>query len=114
MFEPGNLAFGVFDSEFVYHSEEARRVGGVFNWTWGDKEVKEREVQGMTGEELSKRMDFPLVSVVLAYDGIQKTPKKLIDDLVGAFPEAGLLLSEFEKVDIRRSNSGRRQSRNRS
>lgn len=97
------MSSGVVDCEFEFGSEDARRKDGVFRWgEWDDEDVKREELEVMSGDEVLRRMELPLVAVVLSYDRVQGMVKKVLDGFVGAFSEAGVLLGEFEKVDERK------------
>lgn len=96
------MSLGVFDKEFKYSTDEARKEGGKFYWDdWPDEETRQRELEKMTLDDLLKRMDFPLVSIVLSYDGFQTFDKKALEEFLSAFREIGPLLGEFEKRDTR-------------
>lgn len=60
------LSFGVFDKEYQYKQAGSAAAGGKFYW---DAENARDDV---TGEDILAAMDFPLVSVALAYDGVDK------------------------------------------
>lgn len=55
------LSYGVFDTEYRYKEAKSAATGGQFYW--------DPEKNDATGNELLEAMDFPLVSVALAYDG---------------------------------------------
>lgn len=61
------LSFGVFDTEYPFKqvASAACPAGGQFYWDAEGEDV-------LTGEDLLAAMDFPLVSVALAYDGVDK------------------------------------------
>lgn len=58
------LSFGVFDKEYQYRREESAATQGKFYWDQND--------ESLSGSEILDAMDFPLVSVALAYDGFDK------------------------------------------
>lgn len=60
------LSYGVFDTEFPYKQAESAAAGGKFYWD------AESTRDDLTREDLLAAMDFPLVSVALAYDGVDK------------------------------------------
>lgn len=55
------LSLGIFDKEYQYRRADSAATGGKFYWDVEDDQA--------TAEELLEAMDFPLVSVALAYDG---------------------------------------------
>lgn len=55
------LSFGVFDKEYPYKKAESSAANGEFYW--------QPDKDDVTGEDILEAMDFPLVSVALAYDG---------------------------------------------
>lgn len=63
------LSYGVFDKEYPFRRPESASApaGGRFYW-----DPEEEGNEEMTAEEVLERMDFPLVSVALAYDGFDK------------------------------------------
>lgn len=58
------LSFGVFDKEYQYRREGSAATQGKF--------YSELDNDDLTGDEILEAMDFPLVSVALAYDGFDK------------------------------------------
>lgn len=60
-----NFSFGVFDLEYKYKFASSEKTKGALYWDeTGNSEA--------TSEELLQQMDFPLVSVALAYDAIDE------------------------------------------
>lgn len=55
------LSYGIFDKEYSYKKTESAAAGGKFYW--------DPEKDDVTGKDILEAMDFPLVSVALAYDG---------------------------------------------
>lgn len=60
------FSYGVFDTEYQYKRPESAAAGGKLYW---DAETARDDA---TGEEILAAMDFPLTSVALAYDGVDK------------------------------------------
>lgn len=58
------LSFGVFDKEYEYRREDSAAAQGKFHW--------DPENENLSGSQILENMDFPLVSVALAYDGFDK------------------------------------------
>lgn len=65
------LSFGVFDTEYPFKqaASAACTAGGKLYW---DAEDPHADDDLLTGDDLLAAMDFPLVSVALAYDGVDK------------------------------------------
>lgn len=59
-----SLSFGVFDKEYQYRREGSAATQGKF--------YSDPDNENLTGDEILDAMDFPLVSVALAYDGFDK------------------------------------------
>ncbi|GAM91512.1 hypothetical protein ANO11243_095640 [Dothideomycetidae sp. 11243] len=84
-------SIGVFDLEYQYEHESSRAKGGAFLWDPKNDDV--------IGEELLAAMDFPLVSVALAYDAADPIDPKGVAPMVEAFPAFGYVYSTLNKLD---------------
>ncbi|POS73642.1 hypothetical protein DHEL01_v207967 [Diaporthe helianthi] len=54
------LSLGVFDKEYIFKNPQSAETGGKLHWDLDDSTADEAE--------LLEQMDFPLVSVAMAYD----------------------------------------------
>ncbi len=84
---------GVFDTEYEYKTEEARKEGGKLLWDMNNANV--------TGADLLKQMDFPLASVALAYDGINPLDMERLMPLMETLPVFGTVYHHLEVLDPR-------------
>ncbi|CAO2653857.1 Nn.00g105900.m01.CDS01 [Neocucurbitaria sp. VM-36] len=60
------LSFGVFDTEYEYETEEAKKVGGKLYWDRNEPSIEEEQGLKAEGDRLLAQMDFPLISVALS------------------------------------------------
>lgn len=72
------MSFGVFDTEYVYKRPESAATEGKLYW-----DVKNLEA---TRDDLEDQMDFPLVSVALAYDQANPLDYSQMDALIDSLP----------------------------
>jgi hypothetical protein len=86
-------SFGVFDLEYEYKTEEARKEGGKLLWDFNNSDV--------TSDDLLRQMDFPLVSVAMAYDGINALDMEKMMPLIGFLPIFGTIYHQLEVLDPR-------------
>ena len=86
-------SFGVFDTEYEYKTEEARKEGGKLLWDLENTDV--------TGEELLRQMDFPLVSIAMAYDGINALDMEKLMPLIMVLPVFGTMYHQLDVLDPR-------------
>jgi GNAT superfamily N-acetyltransferase len=86
-------SFGVFDLQYEYKTEEARREGGKLMWDVEDMDA--------TGDDLLRQMDFPLVSVAMAYDGINALDMEKLMPLIGCLPVFATIYHQLEVGDTR-------------
>ena len=89
------FSYGVFDTEYQYKRPESAATNGAVYW---DPDL----YPASSGQDLLEQMDFPLVSVALAYDPVA-TPFELekfqpIFDALPLFPK---LVGVTEGCDIR-------------
>lgn len=64
------LSFGVFDTEYPF--KQPGSAAGVGGGTFYYEQLSAEGDDVRTGEDILAAMDFPLVSVALAYDGVDK------------------------------------------
>jgi hypothetical protein len=89
------MSFGVFDTEYKYKRPESEATNGKLYWD----ELKDNP--DATSEELLERMDFPLASVALAYDGINPLDMAQIMPMIEVLPLFGTLYHVLETQDPR-------------
>jgi hypothetical protein len=89
------MSFGVFDTEYKYKRPESETTNGRLYWD----EIKDNP--DATSEELLERMDFPLASVALAYDGINPIDMAQIMPMVQVLPLFGMLYHILAAQDPR-------------
>ncbi|CAN8102463.1 unnamed protein product [Discula destructiva] len=87
------LSYGVFDKEFAYKKTGSAATHGKFYW---DPENDE-----LTGSGILEAMDFPLVSVALAYDGFDALDMSRLEPLVAALPIFASVYQALDKLDPR-------------
>lgn len=93
------LSIGVFDKEYQYKKPESALTNGKFYW--------DPEHSDYTGEELLEAMDFPLVSIALSYDGVDKLDHTRMEPLVATLPVFGTCYHELDVRDPRPLESWR-------
>ena len=86
-------SFGVFDLEYQYKREQSRATGGKLYWDLQDT--------NLGAEELFEQMDFPLVSVALAYDGINALEMDKMGPLMECLPLFGTFYHILGELDQR-------------
>lgn len=89
-------SFGVFDLEYKFKREESKPNGKLY---WDMKTTS------LSRDELLDQMDFPLVSVAMAYDGINALDMEKIMPLIEALPLFGTVYHVFEEKDLRPAES---------
>jgi hypothetical protein len=89
------MSFGVFDTEYKFKRPESEATGGALYWD----ELKDSP--DATSEELLERMDFPLASIALAYDGMNPLDMAFIMQLVAVLPLFGMLYHVLDSQDTR-------------
>ncbi|KAK7957193.1 uncharacterized protein PG986_006415 [Apiospora aurea] len=87
------LSLGIFDTEYQYKRPESAAAGGKL-W-WDPTELS------ADGDELMARMDFPLLSVALAYDGFSPFDTSRIAPVAQALPDFAESLHALEARDGR-------------
>jgi len=86
-------SFGVFDLEYRFKRPESEVEGGKLYWNPDDLDATE--------EELLDQMDFPLVGVALAYDGINPLNFAKMGPLIGVLPLFGDIYGHLGSRDSR-------------
>jgi hypothetical protein len=81
------LSFGVFDTEYNYKTEEARKLGGKLYWDRAEPSLQAEHGLAADGERLLTQMDFPLVSVALSYDAISSLDEEKMAPVVALLPQ---------------------------
>lgn len=99
------LSFGVFDTEYVFKREESKATGGKLYWTVSEPSVKELQGAEAEAQRLLQQMDFPLVSVALAYDAFNPLDMSKMEPLLAALPHFGLIYHILEGNDPRDPSS---------
>ncbi|KAH6659079.1 hypothetical protein BKA67DRAFT_543499 [Truncatella angustata] len=72
------LSLGIFDKEYVYKRAESAATNGKLYWDLEDESVD--------GGTLAEQMDFPLLSVALAYDGFNALEFPRLQSLIDSLP----------------------------
>ncbi|KAJ5355698.1 hypothetical protein N7517_010307 [Penicillium concentricum] len=86
-------SLGIFDKEYQYKRPESVATGGKLYWNLDDENATE--------VELAEQMDFPLVSIAMAYDGIDELDVAQIEPLVATLPLFGTVYHALEERDQR-------------
>ncbi|CAL5868011.1 uncharacterized protein PFLUO_LOCUS2234 [Penicillium psychrofluorescens] len=71
-------SLGIFDKEYQYKRPESAATGGKLYWNLDDESATE--------SELAEQMDFPLVSIAMAYDGFDELDMAQIKPLMASLP----------------------------
>ncbi|OQE31241.1 hypothetical protein PENSTE_c001G08995 [Penicillium steckii] len=88
------LSLGIFDKEYQFKRPESEATGGKLYWNLENTDATENE--------LEDQMDFPLVSVAMAYDGINPLDMEKMKPLIATVPlfaTAYKALNEQDKRD---------------
>lgn len=80
------LSLGVFDTEYVFKNPKSAETGGALHWDLDDTTADEAK--------LLEQMDFPLVSVAMAFDAFYPIDTNKLKPLVDTMP----LLAERNKI----------------
>ena len=86
-------SLGVFDKEYQYKNPESAATEGKLWWDVTDESVDQ--------DKLLEQMDFPLVSIALAYDSINALDMTRMADLVAVMPAFGTLYGVLGAEDKR-------------
>ncbi|KAL7934125.1 hypothetical protein V8C35DRAFT_322224 [Trichoderma chlorosporum] len=90
-------SLGVFDKEYEFKRPESVATSGRLCWNVDDETA--------SFSELVEQMDFPLVSVAMAYDSFDPlNPEKLVD-MMAAIPGFGPALGALQAADQRVDSS---------
>jgi hypothetical protein len=89
-----SYSYGVWDTEYAFKRPESAATGGKLYWDETNLDA--------TPEELLEQMDFPLVSVAVAYDGFKKPDMAVYNPIIKLVPLFGQLHYEMEKRDTRK------------
>jgi hypothetical protein len=85
-------SFGVFDLEYQFKRAESRPDGKLY-WDMQDTTLD--------ADQLLAQMDFPLVSVAMAYDGIHALDMARLMPLIECLPLFGTIYHTLETLDTR-------------
>ena len=86
-------SYGIFDNEYQYKIAEAQKAGGKLLWNPEDESA--------TGAQLLEQMDFPLVSVAMAYDGYNALDMEQMLPLIATLPCFAPVYHTLETLDPR-------------
>ena len=86
-------SLGVFDKEYRFRRQESAATDGAIYWDTAD--------EGVDGDKLLEQMDFPLVSVALAYDSFNSLDMDKMAGLMGVLPVFGTVYHVLEVNDKR-------------
>ena len=86
-------SFGVFDLEYQFKQEESKAPRGKL---YGDLHDNT-----LGADELLEQMDFPLVSVAMAYDGINALDPEKLGPLIECLPLFGTIYHVLAERDPR-------------
>jgi len=87
------MSFGVFDKEYKFKRPESAATGGRLYWDETHTDI--------TGDELLAQMDFPLVTIAMAYDGINPLDMARLAPLMALLPAFGSVYHGLEAGDPR-------------
>ena len=87
------FSFGVFDKEYVYKRAESEETEGKLYWDVTDMSA--------TRESLLAGMDFPLVSVAMSYDIVNRLDYARMGGLMQALGLYGTALKMMDELDPR-------------
>ncbi|KAK6088539.1 hypothetical protein SCUP234_00419 [Seiridium cupressi] len=91
------LSLGLFDREYVYKRPESKATSGKLWWDLSD--------ESPDGDKLLEQMDFPLLSVALAYDGINHLELPKLMPLLAVLPTFGTVYRVLGERDPRDAKS---------
>ncbi|KAH7091536.1 hypothetical protein FB567DRAFT_436523 [Paraphoma chrysanthemicola] len=95
------LSFGVFDTEYQYRTEEAKKAGGKLYWDRNEPSIQEKEGLEAEADRLLKQLDFPLVSIALSYDANNPLDMEKMGPLMVTLPAFGLIYHVLGSLDKR-------------
>jgi hypothetical protein len=91
------LTFGVFDTKFEYKRPESAANQGKLYW--------DENEAASDSAALLQQMDFPLVSIALAYDDANPLDFPKLMPLIEVLPLFGTLYQALESLDKRDPSS---------
>ncbi|KAJ6095344.1 hypothetical protein N7486_006090 [Penicillium sp. IBT 16267x] len=86
-------SLGIFDKEYQFKRPESATTEGKLYWNL--------ENESATESELAEQMDFPLVSIAMAYDGIDELDIAQIKPLVATLPLFEKVYDVLKELDQR-------------
>ncbi|KAJ5117205.1 hypothetical protein N7448_004147 [Penicillium atrosanguineum] len=86
-------SLGIFNKNYQFKRPESVATGGKLYWNFVDENATE--------SELEEQMDFPLVSIAMAYDGINELDMNQIMPLVETLPLFATIVKVVEDRDTR-------------
>lgn len=86
-------SLGVFDTEYKFKRPASAATGGKLYWDLED--------ESSNAEQLLEQMDFPLVSVALAYDSINHLDMAKLGPLIEVLPPYGIVYGALHDLDKR-------------
>lgn len=89
------MSFGVFDKQYNFERPESESTNGAVYWSDLDATSQ------LDGQQLLERMDFPLVSIALAYDQYSPLDLQRLGPLVETLPLYGTLMHAMAEKDTR-------------
>lgn len=87
------LSLGIFDKEYTFKRQDSAASGGKLHWDLDDRTADE--------EKLLEQMDFPLVSVAMAYDSYDVLDVTRLSPLLEVMPLLGERSRIFKERDTR-------------
>lgn len=87
------LSLGIFDKEYVYKRPESAATDGKLWWDLDDETVD--------ADTLRDQMDFPLLSVAMAYDGVHHLEMPKLKPLIATLPAFGTMYGILAQRDPR-------------
>ncbi|EHK25947.1 uncharacterized protein TRIVIDRAFT_35831 [Trichoderma virens Gv29-8] len=90
-------SLGVFDKEYEFKRSESAATSGRLYWNIDD------EAAGVS--KLLEQMDFPLVSVAMAYDSFDPLDPERLVDMMAALPGFGSAMGALQAADQRIDSS---------
>ncbi|CAG8375784.1 unnamed protein product [Penicillium salamii] len=86
-------SLGIFHKNYEFKRPESATTGGKLYWDF--------DCESATPSELEEQMDFPLVSIAMAYDGINELDMNQLMPLLGAMPLFATLVKAIGDLDPR-------------
>ena len=86
------MSYGIFDTEYEYRFPKSEAIGGNLNWRDLDPDDPYLSLK------MIQAMDFPLVSMAMAYDFYYERP---LGDIMDILPLHPAMMQQLGKVDTR-------------